>query len=419
MNIAIVGAGFTGLSAGYRLSREGHTVTIYEKEGHPGGLASTFRLPGWKSALEKHYHHWFTNDAAALGLIKDLGLLENLVFPKTITAIYYRNGIYPFNGPGQLLAFSPLTAFDRMRMGMALLYMKLLPKNIALYLEKTTAYAWLTRHMGENGFGIVWKPLLDGKFSHYSSKVNMSWFWARIKKRTSLLGYLKGGYGLMIESLEKEIRKNGGTFLYNRSFQAKDIRNFDRTIVTVPSKIFTDIFSHSLPSHYIARLNSIPHLHAHNLLLITKEKFLKDVYWLNINDRKYPFIAVIQHTNMMDASHYGGNHLTWIANYLPPGHRFLKMNAKQLFAEYLPFLKKINPGFNYSRIAAGPSFAGQLFSGPFAQPIFYQNYSKVKPDFRTPVPDVYLANMDMVYPWDRGTNYAIELGYQVAELVTR
>ncbi len=34
-----------------------------------------------------------------------------------------------------------------------------------------------------------------------------------------------------------------------------------------------------------------------------------------------------------------------------------------------------------------------------------------------PLYKTYLANMDMVYPWDRGTNYAIEMGEEVAGLV--
>lgn len=38
----------------------------------------------------------------------------------------------------------------------------------------------------------------------------MAWFWARIKKRSTKLGYLKGGFQVLINTLEKEIKKNGG-----------------------------------------------------------------------------------------------------------------------------------------------------------------------------------------------------------------
>ena len=31
--------------------------------------------------------------------------------------------------------------------------------------------------------------------------------------------------------------------------------------------------------------------------------------------------------------------------------------------------------------------------------------------------DIYLANLDSIYPWDRGTNYAVELGIRAAHTI--
>ena len=42
MDIAVVGAGMIGLTAGIRLSQNGHRVTIYEKEPFIGGLVYRF-----------------------------------------------------------------------------------------------------------------------------------------------------------------------------------------------------------------------------------------------------------------------------------------------------------------------------------------------------------------------------------------
>ena len=33
------------------------------------------------------------------------------------------------------------------------------------------------------------------------------------------------------------------------------------------------------------------------------------------------------------------------------------------------------------------------------------------------MPNVFLANIQQVYPWDRGTNYAVELGQKAAKLI--
>jgi len=411
MKIAIAGGGFTGLSAALFLS-EKHEVTLYEATHDLGGLASAVKLSDKDWYVEKHYHHWFTNDYTALNLIKKLGLADHLLFPKTLTSIFYKNNSYPFNSPLQILAFSPLSIIDRLRVGLISLYLKILPMNMGQSLEKYRACDWIAKYFGKKVYEIVWKPLLIGKFGKYAKEVNMAWFWARIKKRTMVLGYLEGGYHTLINAMEGQIKKNGGKILLSIPFNPRDTSKFDKVIITTPSPIFIKMYP-QLPADYKKQLNSIPHLHALNLLLITKEKILKDEYWLNINDRSFPFIAVIQQTNLVDSKYYGGKHLTWIGNYLPEGHPYLKMTKEELFRLYLPYLKKINPNFDLQLTTHN----SQLFFGPFAQPVFPVNYSRIKPDFKTPIPNVYLANMDMVYPWDRGTNYAIELGQKVAEIV--
>lgn len=418
MNVAIIGAGFTGLSAAYSLTKKGHTVSLFEKEKSLGGLAGSFRLPGWKWSVEQHYHHWFTNDSSALGLIKELGLEEKLLFPRTRTSVYYQQKIYPFNGPKHILTFSPLPISDRIRVGAVTAYLKLLPKNQAIHLEKYKAVEWLRKYYGKKAYSIIWEPLLKGKFGIYADQVNMAWFWARIKKRTFLLGYLEGGYQVLVDALSRQIQENGGKIYTNTSFDPSSTGKYDSIIVTTPSVVFVEMFVGLGPKNweaYSKRLLSIPHLHALNLLIVAKEKILKQEYWLNINDRSFPFIAVIQQTNMVDPKYYGGTHLTWVANYLPLDHPYLKMSAKELFHLYLPYLQKINPSFNFKLKIENC----KLFIGPFAQPVFPLNYSRIKPGFDTPIPHVYLANMDMVYPWDRGTNYAIEMGKEVAEYVTK
>ena len=44
-------------------------------------------------------------------------------------------------------------------------------------------------------------------------------------------------------------------------------------------------------------------------------------------------------------------------------------------------------------------------------------HSENIPSLRTPLPGLYFASMSQVYPWDRGTNYAVEMGREVAQMV--
>lgn len=45
-SVAIIGAGYTGLVAAYRLAKAGNAVTLYEREPYVAGLVSNFSLDG-------------------------------------------------------------------------------------------------------------------------------------------------------------------------------------------------------------------------------------------------------------------------------------------------------------------------------------------------------------------------------------
>ena len=176
----------------------------------------------------------------------------------------------------------------------------------------------------------------------------------------------------------------------------KNINGFDKTLFTGPT-----------PN------SSIPHLTAQTLILETKEPILKDVYWLSITDRSFPFLAAVAHTNFMDKEHYGGHLLTYFGNYLPANHPYLSMTKEKLLKEFLPFIRCLS---HNSLFTIHNSF---LFTAPFAQPVHELRYSSRAPKLETAIPNVYLANMDSVVPWDRGVNYAIALGQKAASLINK
>jgi len=85
-----------------------------------------------------------------------------------------------------------------------------------------------------------------------------------------------------------------------------------------------------------------------------------------------------------------------------------------LLAVYLPYVRRINPAFEPSWVRKS-----WLFRQREAQPFPSLNHSQAIPALRTPCPGLYLASMSQVYPWDRGTNYAVELGHDVARLAVQ
>lgn len=122
-------------------------------------------------------------------------------------------------------------------------------------------------------------------------------------------------------------------------------------------------------------------------------------------------MAIVEHTNFMDKKNYNNEHLVYLGNYLPHDHRYFKMPKEEILKEFDKFLKSIKPDYKKNLIDY------EVFKAPFAQPIIPVNYSKLIPPIKTPLQNVYLANIQQVYPWDRGTNYAVELGQKVAKLI--
>lgn len=419
MKIAIIGAGFTGLAAAYRLSQQGHEVVVFEKGNLPGGLAVGYHHKGWDWTLEKYYHHWFTNDASVLGLAKEIKFPISIKRPKT--SVYVQGKLYQLDSPLSLLTFPKLTIFERFRMAETLALLRYNP--FWKHLEKVKAASYLQSAMGERAYKMLWEPQLVNKFGHFSDTISLAWFWARIKKRTPSLAYPRGGFLAFAKAVQKAAEAEGAHFFYESDVTAIVSKNgkvevtvgktqvFDKVLITLPSFPLMKLCP-QLPEDYKHKLQKLEGLGAMTVVLRLKKQFLTDnTYWLSMCDTASPIMAVVEHTNFMNKKYYNNEHLVYLGNYLPTTHPFYEMTEKQLLKEFHPTLEMLHPGYEKDIIGI------DVFKTPFAQPIIPVNYSKIMPPLKTPLENIYLANIQQVYPWDRGTNYAVELGEKVAGLM--
>lgn len=425
MKIGIVGAGFTGLAAAYKLQKNGHDVTLVEKDDQPGGLAIGYKEKSWQWTLEHHYHHWFTNDDSILSLAREINYPVITKRPKT--SVYINNRFYQLDSPTKLLTFPLLSLFERLRM--ATVFALLFRFNpFWKPLEKIKTTKALPKLIGKKPYELIWEPQLVNKLKSYVDEISLVWFWARIKKRTTELAYPESGFLRFALYLARTIEKAGGKIFYRSetvkiftkngkptieySKNGKSyIESFDKVLVTLPTPQFLKI-TPSLPKSYTTSISRLKGMSATNLVLRLKNKFLKDnTYWLSICEKNSNVMVVVEHTNFMDKKNYNDEHLVYIGNYMEMDNPVFNETREKLLDLYDPLLRKINPQYKKDLIDY------KVFRAPFAQPIVPANYSKFIPSFTTPLKDVYLANMQQVYPWDRGTNYAVELGVNVAKLI--
>jgi protoporphyrinogen oxidase len=125
-----------------------------------------------------------------------------------------------------------------------------------------------------------------------------------------------------------------------------------------------------------------------------------------------PFGGVIEHTNYIPKERYGGRHIVYLSDYVLPDDPKWKMRDDDLWAPYLEGL-----GLFSSEFAKATILSKSIYRAEYAQPIVTQNYSRIVPTMRTPLPNLYSAAMAQIYPEDRGQNYAVRMGRLAAKTI--
>ena len=427
MKIAIIGAGIGGMAAAYDLNKAGHQVTIYEAAGYVGGLASGFKEPGWDWSVEKFYHHWFASDRHMLDLIDDLGWRDRVLFRRPFTVLYYQGKFYPFDAIPQMALFPGLGwGLNKIRFGLVGLFLRL--TNNWKALEKTTVNQWMRRWAGDRVYELMWEPLMIGKFGErYAKQVNMAWLWARIKARTTRLGTYLGGFQAFSDQFAERLRSQGVEICLSTPVQkispdpasgltldlAGGPQTFDRALVTVSPSLLARM-APELPPDYLKGLLELKSMGAVVMVLALKQRLSEQgYYWYNIpKSAGFPFLALVEHTNFLSPQYFGGDHIVYIGDYLEPEHEYFRLSQAELLERFLPSLPRFNPNFQPDWVRNA-----WLFRTPYAQPVPLVDHSKNIPSIQTPISGLYFASMSQVYPWDRGTNFAVEIGRRAAGLM--
>ena len=441
--IAIVGAGVTGLVAGRELARRGFAVTLVERWPDVAGQASAFEVaPGvW---LERYYHHLFPSDRAMIELHEEL-LPGELEWHPSSVGIFTRGRVYPFVTPRDLLTYAPLPLADRVRLGFVVL--RLVGRTDWERMDDIGALDWLRRTCGERAVRLVWLPLLLGKFGDDAERIPLAWLWSKFVLRRGKgasagrerLGYPRGSFRAICVALADDLRKRGGAIELDREVVAvrpegdgfvlhcaapgayrrplgsgepdsgRDLRA-DIVLLTTPTTSTAAVYE--WPAEYRARLEAWTYRAAVVLLLEMRRAYL-DVYWMNVADLDVPFLGMVEHTNLVPADRYPARYL-YVSNYVAPDDPLTRLGPEALLQHYLAALKLMNPSFRPDDVLRYWAFREDA-----AQPVPRVGNRHRLLSFETPRPGVFVANTTQIYPEDRGTNYSVRLGRDVAEVIAK
>lgn len=422
-NVAVVGGGPMGLAVAYHLLKQGHTVSLYEADRQLGGMSASFIFDGIK--IERYYHFICKSDQPLFDLLAELGIEDTLRWKETRMGYFYQGKTRDWGEPFALLKFPGLGLISKIRYG--LLAYTSTKRNDWSKLDKIDAVTWLKGWVGERAYEVLWRPLFDLKFYHYTPNLSAAWIWSRLKRvgtsRKNILqeemGYLEGGSDTLLDRISARIEAMGGSIHLGEAVQEITIDNdkvrgivtqsgnfeFDRVISTIPMPYVAELVP-ALPASVLDKYNSVNNI-AVVCVLVHLSEALTPYFWLNISDPKIDIPGLIEYSNLNAL----GGHIVYAPFYIPGEHPDFQKDDAFFIEKVREYLFAINPDLTSAailKIAAGRY--------RYAQPICEPEFSKRLPPISPGVEGLFIADTCFYYPEDRSISESVQLGKKLAKM---
>ncbi len=421
----VIGAGIMGLTAAYRLLKEGFDVDIYESEECVGGMASGFDFGGL--SIEKFYHFICKPDNNLFSLLEELGLSNKLRWVSTNMGYFYNGSLYKWGNPIALITFPHLDIASKIRYGIHAMYaIKYADFN---KLDSQNALEWIKKWIGDKAYSILWQKLFELKFFEYTQNLSASWIASRIRRvglsRKNMfqeeLGYIEGGTNTLTNVLSERIKSMGGKIYTHSPIETIIVKDYgvngvklkgefiesNMVISTVPLPIVSNLLKDSpdLASKY-KKVKNIPVICA--VCKLTQK--ITDNFWLNINDREIDIPGIIEYTNLNPLE--GDLHIAYVPFYMSENHPDYRKDDNYFIYKTKLYIKKINKNIKDNDIKDI-----RIFRYRYAQPICDPGYLNKLPPVN-PINGLYIADTSYYYPEDRSVSESIRFGkYIVKEAI--
>lgn len=423
-SVAIIGAGAMGLAAAYHALAAGHTVTVYEADTVPGGMAAHFDFDGL--SLERFYHFVCKADQPTFDLMRELGISDKMCWRDTSMGYFIDGRHYRWGDPLSLLRFPLLGIVSKVRYG---LQMFLSTKRTDWApLENVSAKDWFISGSGQKAYDVLWRRLFELKFFEYADNVSAAWIWTRIKRigtsRRSIfqeqLGYIDGGSQTLVQALVDAIEARGGQLRLGA--KVSEITNegdrvtgvvvdgvhllHDAVIATVP----TPFISRLVPGFSAttkARYDAIRNIGVVCVVLKLARPVTKH-FWLNINDARIDIPGIVEFSNLRPVS----DTIVYVPYYMPQTHPKFGRDDASFVSEAFDYIRLLNSAIGPEDLKA--SSVGRL---RYAQPVCEPGFLAKLPPVVTPIVGLQIADTCYYYPEDRGISESVRYGRLMAAAV--
>jgi len=173
VDVAIIGAGPAGLSAGYLLTKAGKTVAIIEKDAtYVGGISRTVEHEGYRFDIGGH--RFFSKSQQVVDLWNEI-LPDDFIQRPRMSRIYYEGKFYSY----PLRAFEALRNLGVWRSGLCMLsygWSKLFPIR-----EVRSFEDWTSNQFGKKLYSIFFKTYTEKVWGMPCNEMSADWAAQRIK----------------------------------------------------------------------------------------------------------------------------------------------------------------------------------------------------------------------------------------------
>ena len=401
-SIAVVGGGFSGISAALRLARSGRfRVTLFEKAPHPGGLCAPVTIAG--TAVDRFYHVVLPTDRATLAFLEELGMGGTIDWKTSKAGFYGRGRLVPFASAFDFLTFPFLSLWSKFRLGWGILRTAhAAPPGGP---EQPAAREWLVRRFGLKVTENFWDPLLRSKLGEAADRTPASFMDATIKRLFGAreksggrerMGGLRGGYAPVLAAAEKALRDAGvemklGTDVRSIRPAADGLvldtaagpRTFDRVLLTVPMTEALEIVAAGAADPAREPDRRIEYLGVVCVLAVLRRS-LSPYYLINLLDPGLPFTGVVESTNVLGTEPFQGRRLVYLPKYVTADDDLNRRTDAEVAERFLGGLRRIFPD-----LAESDVLDVRTHREPCAQPLPSFGPPPAESGFRGPLPGVF------------------------------
>jgi protoporphyrinogen oxidase len=403
----VVGGGMLGMTTALRLAQAGHHVTLLESAPHLGGLASAWQLDAPDGAVvwDRHYHVTLLSDANNRGVLRELGLDDDMRWVETRTGYYGEGTLRSASNTVEFLRLPGLRLIDKLRIGGTIVYASRV-KNWKR-LSRVDAASWLRKWSGRRAFERFWEPQLRAKLGDDYPQVAASFIWATIQRlyaarrsglKKEMFGYVPGGYARVLEVFAQHLQQTGVEIRTGCRVEAIErvgehvevrdasgnVDSYDDVVVNVASPLAAHMCRGLTDDEYDrlrgARYEGIVCV---SLLL---DKPLSG-YYLTYLSEPMPFTAVVEMTAFVDPAQLRGYSLVYLPKYLAPDDPLLGRSDDEIIESFVPAMARVYPDVTRDHVvSARVSRVKHVFAVPTV------GFADRLPPMRTSVPGVHLVS---------------------------